>query len=803
MASSPLIGTADGDSGSPQLAAPGTPPKSPVVETAPLTSKPVPVTLPTIPNYKFQFSEPSKQEVTAVSSPGKRLKNPLGEFNTYTYQLSLYAVTPDAYAAFVASGRKKIDVFNSVSQGKEGGGAWIVAQSGGINNENSKRAPGFNYDYSIDNLKISAYVAPASNGGTANIGNYDYSFQIIEPYGFSFINNLKKVTDVIKEYSKSIGPENPTRQFFILGIRFFGYGVAGVPAKPSDAMTTVNPEDFAMAIDPTSQTGNLFEYYLDISINSVKFTLDGNETVYTIEAKNVGEQGGFSMKRGLINYPTTITAGNVAQAIEELMVKLNTIQKQRKDGGRIGATNNYKVVWGPGTQQIIDAKLISPADLQKFKWPGSGAVTQQQVNAALETRTQGASNTGINIAWKDQTPILTAINQIITQSSFLEDALKIVYTTALESPEGQNGPAQVSNPQQTKISWYSCTAEVEKMVWDNNVKDWAYNITYYIQRYETPVVDSAYVKSGLNYPGPHKRYEFWYTGKNTEIIKYVQVLDNLWFNNVLAADQGKANMDGGNNPSGSDQQNNTSAGQGNASKGGGEVPSQSGLQSDQSRQGRPGQGTEAHNNYLTSIYDPKNLAEATIDILGDPDYLFEKPTYTENTIYNAIYGGNGFTINPNGGQVFIEIDFKEAVDYDNQTGTLSINDSIQFWKYPNTTPKRIKGIPYLLSKVDSQFSRGSFTQRLTGQIKSFSDLSTPVAADAARPATPSQNTTPLGTPPNASGQSASTPGFRTDTAINAGQAILTTDNTNNQTPAAGTTPTGKNGSLVRNDDAGR
>ena len=46
--------------------------------------------------------------------PGSRLQNPLGNFSSYTYQLSLYMITPDAYDEFQASGRKNINALTDI-----------------------------------------------------------------------------------------------------------------------------------------------------------------------------------------------------------------------------------------------------------------------------------------------------------------------------------------------------------------------------------------------------------------------------------------------------------------------------------------------------------------------------------------------------------------------------------------------------------------------------------------------------------------------------------------------------------------
>jgi hypothetical protein len=115
-----------------------------------------------------------------------------------------------------------------------------------------------------------------------------------------------------------------------------------------------------------------------------------------------------------------------------------------------------------------------------------------------------------------------------------------------------------------------------------------------------------------------------------------------------------------------------------------------------------------------------------------------------NSVYRQFYG-RGFTINPNGGQVFIEIDFKEAIDYNNDDGLLSINESILFWKYPKEISSAVKGVSYMVTTVDSIFSKGKFTQELQCIINTFPDISAKnTAAAAGRPNITEQTATSTG-----------------------------------------------------------
>jgi hypothetical protein len=173
---------------------------------------------------------------------------------------------------------------------------------------------------------------------------------------------------------------------------------------------------------------------------------------------------------------------------------------------------------------------------------------------------------------------------------------------------------------------------------------------------------------------------------------------------------------------------------------------------------------EAQNAYMTSLFDPGAYAKAKISILGDPDYLAQETPASINQVYNQFYGSDGFTINPNGGQVFIEIDFKEAVDYHNSDGLMSINSSIYFWNYPAAVVNKVKGVSYMVTEVEHYFKGGKFTQQLTCNINDFPGvLGTPAAALGGRANITDQVAARTGAP------------LTTETANNARAAFAATD----------------------------
>ncbi len=672
--------------------------------------------------------------------PGKRLTNPLGNFSSYTYQLSLYMITPDAYKAFIESGRRNINNFNDATAGQEGaGGAFLIAQSGGINNNTSKRAPGFDFDYGIDNLNITTATTAKESQTASNVT--DITFSIIEPYGFSFLTRLKNASDAIIGYANQMGlsgPENPSRQFFILGIRFFGYSDAG-------NIITGKENYEGGTLDPSSTGDGVFETYYDIIVSSIKFKLEGKAITYQVEAVSTPPQAARSVKRGVLLSNKSVEASTVGESIDQLLELLNKEQLDKQKADEIKYPNTYKVVYLNDAITIADSSMVSPEDIDKYTYPSSGIKNQKESNDAASVVAKP------NVTKKTTTfnigePILNCINLIITKSSYLRDALKVVYTTAIE-PAKTGGLEENKPNTNRKIQWYNCSVEITNAQWDERITDWAYDITYIIQTYETPVVNSPYANPGATYYGPHKRYEYWYNGKNTEIIAYSQEMDNCFYNTVLA---GGPNKD----PAAGTSSGNTVS-QGNASNGPSGIPSRPGQRSTRPRLGTLGNGLEAQNSYLTSLYDPDAYVTAKITLMGDPDFLIQDQSSSLNEVYNRFYGNDGFTINANGGQVYIEIDFREAVDYESQTGVLSINDRILFWKYPENVSKKIQGVSYMVTNVESKFVNGTFRQVLTAQINDFGDLKS--AADVGgREASSTANAAPTTTGPAPGNSNATT-----------------------------------------------
>lgn len=623
--------------------------------------------------------------------PAEPRPNPLSKFSSYTYQLTLYMITPDAYEAFLLSGRSNINALGpqSVNGTLVNTGAFVLAQSGGINNTTSQKFPNFKYDYYIDDLKVKSLISPKSIQTSSVLT--EISFNIYEPYGFSFISNVQKAAQFIAANSKVKNIKNNAnqfKQFFILGIRFQGYDESGNVITPDSTFSQDTRTIQANA-------SGVYERFYDILINEMKYKLGNGPTVYAIKATMIPHKIGYGTKFGVLKPGTPISATTVEEGIQQMLEALNKNELASFNANACEIPNRYAVRFIPeNSKEISGAKLKNPADLDKLKtamanFSYSTDISEKEaVKATMDNSKQ-------NITFSDGVSIVHAIQRIISQSEYLEKALKVVYTTANQPNPKTDQPNQIEKGDVPKVKWYNCGVEVKCLGFDNLRKDWSYQITYVIQPYEAPAAFSAYTKS-TQYYGPAKRYRYWFTGQNSEILNYEQTLNNNYFMVALTGDR-----------------------TGQASGVGVNIPIDINRPAGEDKQGSKGFGAEAKNSFLTNLFDPSSILEAKIRILGDPDFLVMTTPESINQVYNQFYSSNGFTINATGGQVFIEIDFNEAVDYDNQTGLLNVNESIMLWPYPPEIAQFVKGVSYMVVDVTSTFAKGVFQQDLNLILNQF------------------------------------------------------------------------------------
>lgn len=658
------------------------------------TSNPEPVDS-SVPNQTNSGTTVAGKSGTTQTNKNNTLTirpNPLSYFSSYTYQITLYMITPDALNSFIESGKKNISNFlvkpnagSSITKG----GAYIILQSGGVGS-NEARAPGFENDFYIDNLEIKSSIVPSEVQASASITNIN--FTVIEPYGFKFINSLKKAADEVQKYSSTLnmkGLSNPSREFFILGIRFQGYD------KYGNVFTGKETID-GRPIDPTGTSNGMFEKFYEVVVQNISFKLDGKATQYRVETTSISTEA-MSSKRGTIPSQITVEARTVDEALRG---DTGLIKKLDNYYDKLVATNKLRAELKPkfnieyvgDVEDLKSAVLILPETNNKWKWPIS---SKDPVGAKV---VPDNTKRMITFSHDPAENILQAIQKIVVESTYVRNGLKVSYTNDLEPNEQPKDFSQVVPDVPKILRWFNVSTRVKVIGYDDKTNEFVYDTTFVISPYEIPLVLTPYAKSLLPYYGPFKRYNYWFTGENTEIIRYEQTSNNSYYLPT---------------------QDPTLGTPGNT----GNLPQQVGMKAPADSTGRLGAGNQTTAGVVASLFDPSSYVNSRLQILGDPDLLMYDSLNYDPVLktFNQFYAPDGYTANPTGGQMFVEVNFNEGNDYNYNTGLQDINDSVVFWQYPPSARGVVKGVSFQLKNVTSYFRGGKFVQDLEMNLNLIPD----------------------------------------------------------------------------------
>ena len=654
----------------------------------------------------------------ASSIIGKRTYNPLGDFSSYTYKIGLYMLNASDFNSYMSGDYTKVSGFK------------LIAQSGGVTKSlDSPRAPGFDLDLYIDDLEI---LTKVNNKETMSATNScEFKFKIYEPYGFSFPHTLAKAQVSAQQAKAGTADANAQivalKENFLLTIKFYGYDKNG---------KLITSDDYPQADITKSDTQSVFERGFPIKIKDFKFKLENKVTVYSIIATQVTDQVAKGVNFGTL--PTNLTlAGETIQdvlvgasqdsskkSIWGMVQGLNSLEKSKVDNGKVTYPNEYAIEFEKGTA-IGDARLVPKDYYVKERAPFNSIQNADGSNerTAWKNRLGSIDKEIRTIELQAGTSIIQAIDQVITQSEYLKNMMTAV-DKEIDQPVQDTESTVDKNPNPKTLSWYniSNTVKINSEQRDPKTNEYAYKITYKVLEYQIPYIRSLYTSKTSSYYGPHKKYNYWYTGKNSEILSYEQDYNLLY--NVDAAYASEAAT-----------KNAQSA----------TVSQKSGMNTDSvnSKSGT----NDVINSVKSFLYSPGDLLKFKLKILGDPDYLMPSVGLAGTNGLQKWYGDN-LTINPNSGQVFIEIYFEQGSDYNNTSGLLIPNGDIQFMNYPKELKDKVKGMVYMLTNVTSTFSKGKFEQSLSGIIPEFAkagDTATtpPVApnsrAAASTPATTNSN----------------------------------------------------------------
>ena len=553
----------------------------------------------------------------------------------------------------------------------------IVASSkGDWNNQGSRRTTTDfgNFDFFIDDVIITSL--PSLNSDTGNSFAMKITFQVTEPYSMGlFLLTLQDGA----ERGKYLNYRDAA---YLMVIEWAGYDDNNVPS-----------------IDPQ------LTRYIPIKFIDIKMKVTRGGTIYECEAIPYNE---VALRDPITQVQTSIqiSGSNVDEFLvngeKSLLRALRDFRARQVRDKILPSTDEYEITFpkdftDPGNSGNDISKSVLYTDLTDsgtVPFPGQAQVFDSVKRIYQNSKVRVSEKKNFNF------PMGTKIEDIITDVVIRSDyiAKQLTNERIVSNPNGM-------------INWFRIETRVEDKeefnpAFGRQNRKYIYRVVPYqvhINRFLRPNAKPTGYQN-LN-STVHRRYDYIYTGRNTEILNV-----NLDFNMAYFAplpSDGTKNVGTSAANFGSNAQINLPAnairagnspaiqqqtGPGASSQTVYQPPSQVSSATDQGR-------TQGVKHLQSILQNPGDLVNLELEIMGDPYYIpssgmgnqIKKPIDT-----NILSDGS---LNYQSGEVDILIKFRTPIDLDPDTGLYKFSRVVD----------QFSGL-FMVLEIESKFNKNKFTQ---------------------------------------------------------------------------------------------
>lgn len=653
----------------------------------------------------------------------------LHNYRSWTYNFCLGAITPEAVSnhKFLERDIKTYTVLNSAGKGTKG----VGLSTGGLNKnatnykQSANLVDGFNqnspgrFDMFIDNLTVESTIGAGNKQGGMSIAT-NIGFDVFEPYSMNGFVEALQVT------AKAAGYSDYMKAAFVLRVQFQGYPDTATNAQMS-------PEVIPMSTR-----------YFPIIISEVGVDVSENGTRYRIGAVPVAQMG-----LGTPNALTTdiqVTGNTVGEILKNFFDAINkmvadrTAEQTKQPGSdryeisapklaTVGNPQNTKAAILNGstsssyTSEIVKAKLNEElTSVTVFKMGDLSSTPGATVAGSTSTNTTNPSTGKLNpkggtVFFQAGAQIHDCISAIVRDSTYTRDLLKPEKLDEVKKGDGL-------------ITYFTVRMETD-ILGNDDVSNKKFQCYRYVlepfQMHYTRIpgqeqgkVDLKEIKKKIK-----REYNYIYTGKNEDVLKFALKFDNLYYSAIPAmlgnrpGDITKKNAAAPNNeieasreksPAVADARNNPSENS-NPTSAVGVDPRANNFRPEAKAgqvQGDPYalMAQTLHDAVLNNV----DLISGTLEILGDPYYLVTGGMgNTDLNLKEPMLTKDGQAPTTQGA-VYININFRNPIDINSKTGLLDFG----------STPISFSGV-YQVIQLVNNFKDGVFTQgleilRVPGQI---------------------------------------------------------------------------------------
>jgi len=406
--------------------------------------------------------------------------------------------------------------------------------------------------------------------------------------------------------------------------------------------------------------------------------------------------------------------GGAAVSYVGLCDAMNSYEKSLVKAGVVEFANQYDIQFVPANK-LASAKVTQkgPPELASKSMTTTGtAATKVDSKEAVNMSSQ-------RFALIAGAQIIQFIGTVLQSSTYITDQLK-----AVQDPTKADKPATPQSSTTKTTDWFRISVSAVPIgnKKDKKRNDYPYKITYIVTTYAINQMQSQYFNDA-KFRGVHKSYDYWFTGQNTQVLRYEQSYNRQFYNVMNSRNKSQG------------IQSNTAGTEWQLAQGIGgpeNIPSQTQT----SIQGSTNDANTPAATATDYLYSAADQGQVKIGIVGDPAWLLqgEIKGITPNTVnFNGFYPDGSVCYETQ--EVVFAINFNAPADYNNAPGSggpaggTGLMDTISRSSPINSARGSTQAsAAYKATIITSRFSKGSFTQELEGTA--LTNLNAKQIADA-------------------------------------------------------------------------
>lgn len=680
--------------------------------------------------------------LSALTSAGVKLplRNVLSNYASYNYIIGLSAMT--------------VDEFNFPDKSYKAGKTLpLICKSAGINPSNRVNTQFGKFDYFIDNLTTEGIIGYI-NGKGSNVTNV--SFDVFEPY------SLGVFLMSVQQAAYNAGHKNWRDCPFLLTIDFMGTNELGNMAPiPATRHIPIKFTNIGLKATEKGSSYNILAYGTQGQAHTTQFANLRSDV--SLKGKSVQEilQTGEQSLQAVINKKLKSLQTNKTVAKADEIVIIFPTEGQIPSGASISANSQTNEVLSKAT--AVPSSPASAGSLYKKLGLITNQINAEQVQSAGDCNEIGKATMGYNLSDKKADPAMSKeaavwdektgtwnLGKVVTnpaegtlrftQNTDILTAIEAVLLTS-SYPERALDPANIDSNGFRK--WWRVDTQVYMVDTDANESTTGTKprlIVYRVIPYSTH--SSKVTASNSKAVGFDnikkvivKQYDYLYTGKNTEVIRF-DIDFSVNFAVAMAADNYKDSMDRKRSTQTGLQQDKSSPSQplGKGQKAPdtpGTNPSQvrndnTGSSSD--KKGGGGQETSktrAARVWHEAITSGLDMVTLDMEIIGDPFWLHHSGAgnYTSPPAAGIKDLNRDGSVNWQNGEVDILVNFRSPLDINQTSGLYDFNMALKTGT-PDAPIQGWSGL-YCVNRVTNTFKGGKFRCNLKGYRRPLQDLKGP------------------------------------------------------------------------------